>query len=250
MLNFLNLDLSFVKSNLAEVSFSSKDMIAKVVNTPKADHVTVPLTNKWLTKNEIESIAKSNLCLVKIFNYYNLPIKANVEELEKLKNGHLEKTRDTVNKIYSALPEELKKEVNIFNLQTAALFHDFGKVLIPNSVLNKGGKLNPQEREIMELHSQIGYELLKNRGLNEKVLNLIRYHHQNLRKSGYPAMENNFDYGIEYQILSVADKYTALREARCYKNPFGKYEAFEVIAKEVNSGLLSQEVYTALVKSV
>ena len=45
-------------------------------------------------------------------------------------------------------------------------------------------------------------------------------------------------------------KYTALREKRSYKNPFSKYEALEILAKEVNDGNISQEVYNALVKAV
>ena len=55
-------------------------------------------------------------------------------------------------------------------------------------MLNKKGKLDADEREIMELHSELGYELLKDKGLSEETLNLIRYHHQNLNKTGYPAM--------------------------------------------------------------
>ena len=102
----------------------------------------------------------------------------------------------------------------------------------------------------MQLHSQIGYELLKNSGFNEKVLNLIKYHHQNLHKNGYPYIEKDFDFGLDCQILSIADKYTALREERCYKNTFGKYEALEIIAKEVNKGLISQDIFTALIRVV
>ena len=250
MLGFLNFS-SLIRSNNTDISFRSKDMIAKtVIKEVKKDFITSPVEDKFSSKSEIESLAKSNLVLRKMFAKYDLPIRVNIDELEKLREGHLEKTRDITVKIYSVLPDEFKKKVNIFNLQTAALHHDYGKVLIPNHILNKGGKLTPDEREIMQLHSEIGYELLKNKGFNEKVLSLIKYHHQNLHKNGYPCIENDFDFGIEYQILNVADKYTALREERCYKNPFGKYEALEIIAKEVNKGLISQEVFTALIRVV
>jgi len=102
----------------------------------------------------------------------------------------------------------------------------------------------------MELHSELGYELLKDKGLSQKTLNLIKYHHQNLNKNGYPAVNKDFEFGIDAQILNTADKYSALREKRSYKNPLGKYEAFEIIAKDVNNGQISQEVYTALIRSV
>ena len=115
---------------------------------------------------------------------------------------------------------------------------------------NKKGKFTPQEREIMTLHSELGYELLKDKGLSEKTLNLIKYHHQDLKGSGYPAKVNNDVYDINTEILTTADKFCALREKRCYKNPLAKFEALEIIAKDVNDGKLSQEVYTALIKSV
>ena len=159
-------------------------------------------------------------------------------------------TRVVAAQIYSSLPAELKKEVSLPHLQEAAMLHDYGKVLIPENILNKAGKLDSNEREIMELHSELGYELLKDKGLSEKTLNLIKYHHQNLHGNGYPAKKNNFEYGIDAQILSTADKYTALREQRSYKSPMAKYEALEIIAKDVNNGNISQEVYTALIKSV
>lgn len=250
MLGFLNFS-SLIKSNNTNIAFSSKDMIAKsVIKEVKKDFVTSPVEERFFSKSEIESIAKSNLVLRKLFAKYNLPIKVNIEEFEKLRKGHLEKTRELTVGIYSALPDNLKKDVNIFNLQLAALYHDYGKVLIPNHILNKKGGLTFEEREVMQLHSQIGYELLRNSGFNESVLNLIKYHHQNLHKNGYPYAESNFDFGIEHQILSIADKYSALREERSYKNPFGKYEALEIIAKEVNKGLISQDIFTALIRVV
>lgn len=181
---------------------------------------------------------------------HSIPLQVNIRELEKLKQGHMKDTRIIAAKIYSSLPEELKKEVNLLNLQEAAMLHDYGKVLIPDNILNKAGRLNNKEQEIMELHSELGYELLKNKDLSKETLNLIKYHHQNQEGTGYPTILSDFEYNIGIQILSVADKYSALREKRCYKNPLAKYEALEIIAKDVNRGNVSQEVYTALLKSV
>ena len=56
------------------------------------------------------------------------------------------------------------------------MLHDYGKVLIPKEILNKKGALTPEEKQIMELHSEFGYELLKQQGVKEEVLNLIKYH--------------------------------------------------------------------------
>lgn len=243
-----NLPLKF---NIPKLSFRSTNVATRVQSQSIQDgFATNPIYETFGTKEQIEATVKANPRIQEILKEYNIPLKVNIEELEKLKKGHLQDTRIIAARIYSSLPVELKKEVNLSNLQEAAMLHDYGKVLIPNNILNKSGKLDANEREIMELHSELGYELLKNKGLSDKTLNLIKYHHQNLNKNGYPAAKKDFEYGIEAQILSTADKYTALREKRSYKNPMGKYEAFEIIAKDVNEGRISQDVYTAMIKGI
>ncbi|MBE7710690.1 MAG: HD domain-containing protein [Cyanobacteria bacterium SIG31] len=241
-----------IKLNIPSLPFRSLNpAIIRPQGQPINDgFASNPLYDKFGTKAEIEAVAKNNPRIRDIMSKYNLPLKVNMEELEKLKQGHMKETRIATAKMYSSLPTELKKEVSLPELQEAAMLHDYGKVLIPDEILNKKGRLNEKEREIMELHSELGYELLKDKGLSQKTLNLIKYHHQNLNKNGYPAVNKDFEFGIDAQILNTADKYSALREKRSYKNPLGKYEAFEIIAKDVNNGQISQEVYTALIRSV
>lgn len=243
-----NLPLKF---NIPNIPFRSTTVVTRPQSQPIQDgFATNPVYETFGTKEQIETTVKANPRIQEILKEHNIPLKVNVEELEKLKKRHMKDTRVVAAQIYSSLPADLKKEVSLPNLQEAAMLHDYGKVLIPNNILNKAGKLDADEREIMELHSELGYELLKNKGLSEKTLNLIKYHHQNLNGNGYPVASKDFEYGIDAQILSTADKYTALREKRSYKNPLGKYEAFEIIAKDVNDGRISQDVYTAMIKGV
>ena len=248
----MNFNYSFpVKINIPHIPFRSTSVVPNPqIKSGKDGFATNPIYENFGTKEQIEATAKSNPRIREILAEHNLPVKINIEELNKLKQGHMQETRIVAAKIYSSLPTELKKEVSLPHLQEAALLHDYGKVLIPDNVLNKAGKLDNNEREIMELHSELGYELLKDKGISEKTLSLVKYHHQNLNGNGYPARKKDFEYGIDAQILSTADKYTALREKRAYKNPMGKYEALEIIAKDVNNGNISQEVYTALIRSV
>lgn len=240
-----------IKLNFPSIPFRSTVVAPKPQSQSIKDgFATNPIYENFGTKEQIEATAKSNPRIREILAEHDLPIKVNIEELDKLKQGHMKDTRVVAAQIYSSLPSDLKREVSLPHLQEAAMLHDYGKVLIPESVLNKSGKLDVKEREIMELHSELGYELLKDKGLSEKTLNLVKYHHQNLHGNGYPSRKNDFEYGIDAQILSTADKYTALREKRAYKNPMGKYEALEIIAKDVNNGNISQDVYTALIRSV
>jgi hypothetical protein len=106
------------------------------------------------------------------------------------------------------------------------MLHDLGKVLIPSKILNKPARLNKKEREIMNIHSTLGYELLKTQKINRETLDLVKYHHQNLIHSGYPALNcdhNPSDIGV--QIISTADKYSALREARVYRRKLTRIES-------------------------
>ena len=167
-----------------------------------------------------------------------------------MKRGHLTQTRVMAAKIYSALPADTKKEVNLPDLQEAAMLHDFGKIFIPKEILNKKGSLTPEEKEIMNLHSELGYELLKQKGIKENVLRLIKYHHQTPSGSGYPAVDSDFQCGIDLQILSVADKYSALTEERAYHMALNKEEALNIINEDVNRGLISEEVFLALKKAL
>ena len=166
-----------------------------------------------------------------------------------MKQGHLTETRILAAKIYSMLPTEMKKEINLSVLQQAAMLHDYGKVLIPEEILNKKGALNPEEKKIMELHSEFGYELLKQQGVNEEVLNLIKYHHQKPDGSGYPVADKNFEYSISSQILEAADMYSAITEERPYHKASTKEQALEIIYEEVKKGVICREVFEALRKS-
>ena len=211
---------------------------------------TNPLYNNLGNTLLIEAEANSNPRIKELMQQYNLPIKVNINALEELKTGHLKETRLAAAQIYSALPGYLKEEIKLADLQNAALLHDYGKILIPENILNKKGKLDEREKEIMELHAELGYELLKNKGLSKGTLELIKYHHQNKNQTGYPQAEAGFDCDLGMQILNVADKYSAMREKRCYKDQFSKIEALQVIAEEVNNGNISQDVYTALLRAV
>ncbi len=240
-----------INFNIPKVAFRSNPAVTMPVGVPSKDSFsTNPLYDKFGTKAEIEMSAKSNPRIRELLGEYNLPVKVNVEELEALKSGHLKDTRIVAAQIYSSLPQEMKNEVDLSEIQQAAMLHDYGKVLIPDSILNKAGKLTDKEREIMQLHSEIGYELLKNKGLSENALNLVKYHHQTPDGDGYPTVGAEYCHGIDSQVLGVADKYTALREERSYKDAMSKEDALSIIKEDVENGLISEEVYNALVKAV
>lgn len=235
---------------LPYTGFKGKGGYIPVASSLKDGYITNPLYEKFGTKAEVETAAKRNPRIKEILSEHNFPLKVNDVELEKLKTGHLQGTRIMAAKIYSNLPPEMKRQVNPTELQEAAMFHDYGKVLIPESILNKNGKLDEAEWRIMKQHSELGAELLKDKGLSPRTLELVKYHHQNSGGSGYPSVNVNYEFGLDSEILSVADRFEALIEERSYKNAMTKEEALAVIENDVKNGSVSQEVFNALKRSV
>lgn len=236
------------KINIPNIQFRAAENYAGTLAPKKDSFSTNPLYDNFVDRNTLTQIAKSNPRIMELLKSNQVRLDVNIRELEKLKHGHLMDTRVTAAKIYSALPQNLKSEVNLMDLQQAAMLHDYGKVLIPDKILNKNGKLTDKEKEIMKLHSELGYELLKEQGVNENVLNLVKYHHQTPDGNDYPEITNDFKPDISSQILAAADKYSALREKRSYKDAMTRDEALAVIQEDVTNGLIAPEVYSALAR--
>ena len=248
MMNFVYNTPILNKINIPNIQFRAAGNYAGTLAPKKDSFSTTPLYDNFVDRNTLTQIAKSNPRIMELLKSNQVRLDVNIRELEKLKHGHLMDTRVTAAKIYSALPQNLKSEVNLMDLQQAAMLHDYGKVLIPDKILNKNGKLTDKEKEIMKLHSELGYELLKEQGVNKNVLNLVKYHHQTPDGNGYPEITNDFKPDISSQILAAADKYSALREKRSYKDAMTRDEALAVIQEDVTNGLIAPEVYSALAR--
>lgn len=232
-------------------AFRSTSYSENVQLTPKNDSfVTSPLNNAFPDKERIESIARSNPRIQSILKEHNLPLKVNEKTLLELKKGHLSGTRILSAQIASNLPAELKSEVDMKSLQEASMYHDIGKVFIPDEILNKKGSLTDSEWEIMKLHSELGYEIAKSMGLSDKTSELILYHHQNESGTGYPAIKYNYQPDVNAEILCAADEYSALSEERSYKKALTKEETLSVMSDAVEKGLISKETFESLKKSV
>lgn len=195
----------------------------------------------------IRKMISANPKIKNIVKDFNPELNLNMEELRELQQNHATDTQNIVKGIIENLPFSLKTKVDSKALEDSAYLHDLGKVLIPKEVLNKPAKLDEKETKIMHTHSELSYELLKNSGLNEKTLKLIRNHHQNAKRTGYPWVNNDFNADLNLQILSMADKYSALTEKRTYKNPMSDKEALTVIYQDVKDGKLHPLVFKALV---
>ena len=202
-----------------------------------------------LQKALLQKMIDLNPSIKRILNDYKIKPTIDTKTLKELSDGHMNETCHVAMGIYSMLSENMRKEIKADTIKEASMLHDLGKVLIPSKILNKPARLNRKEREIMNIHSTLGYELLKTQRINTETLDLVKYHHQNLKHSGYPALNcdhNPSDIGV--QIISTADKYSALREARVYRRKLSRIESLLILYKEVLEGKIHKDVYKALVE--
>jgi putative nucleotidyltransferase with HDIG domain len=119
---------------------------------------------------------------------------------------------------------------DVSRLGMAATLHDIGKARIPLEILDKPGRLDPEEEAIIKRHPAIGYELLKDvRGINLEILDGVRHHHEYLDGSGYPDGLAGSEISDLVRLLTISDIFAALVEARPYKPPMAREDAYQIL---------------------
>lgn len=117
----------------------------------------------------------------------------------------------------------------------ASSLHDIGKMTLPMDILNKPGKLTPEEFEVMKTHSIEGAELLRNLPMRENEplvkigYEICRWHHERYDGSGYPDGLKGDDIPITAQVVALADVYDALRSNRVYKPSYSHEKTINMI---------------------
>lgn len=119
-------------------------------------------------------------------------------------------------------------------LKQASPMHDIGKIAIPDAVLNKPGRFNEQEREIMDTHAFLGYEMLSNseRPLLKTAAIVAHEHHEKWDGSGYPKGLSGEKIHIYGRITALADVFDALGSDRVYKKAWSNAKIFALFKEE------------------
>lgn len=121
-------------------------------------------------------------------------------------------------------------EVELRTLGLGALLHDIGKMHVPLEILNKPGKLTNAEKQIMDKHPQMGYELLAvAKNFPDDALDVIRYHHERMDGSGYPKGLREEGIKPYVQIVAMVDVYDAITSDRSYHERISPHEALNVM---------------------
>ena len=141
-------------------------------------------------------------------------------------------------------------EKELDQLVMAGLLHDLGKMAIPSEILNKKGRLTPEEYQVMKSHAKLSYDLIKGRwDVPTHVKVAVLFHHENVNGSGYPNGITADEQTQFTKIIHVADVYDALISKRPYKEPYSAYEASEYLMGACGI-MFDQDVVTALLRYV
>jgi len=130
-------------------------------------------------------------------------------------------------------------------LHRAALLHDLGKLRVPNSILDKPGKLDSSEWAVIQEHPALSRAILSRVSHFQELASIAGAHHEKLDGSGYPDRLRGDQLPLESRILAVADVYGALTEDRPYRSGFSPERALQIMQHEV-PGKLDPDCFEAL----
>ncbi len=132
------------------------------------------------------------------------------------------------------------------DLRRGALFHDLGKIVIPDAILRKPGKLTEEERAVIEEHPVVGQDLLSPMKTMRQILPIVYHHHERLDGSGYPDGIYGSAIPMAVRIVTIADIFDALTSDRAYREALSIETAFEILSEGVGKGWWDKDAVDAL----
>lgn len=185
-----------------------------------------------LITNQVYEKEKNNRILIEILS-----------QIVEFRNGESGHHVLNVNIITGILLEQLTQITDKYNISwsdrliitTAASLHDIGKIGIDEKILNKAGRLTPQEIEKIKEHTVIGASILENMELfkDEELVKIAyqicRWHHERYDGRGYPDGLKGEEIPVSAQVVALADVYDALVSRRVYKKSYSHEEAMKMI---------------------
>lgn len=185
----------------------------------------------------------SNLRLVEQIKRTNFEtVRALINAIDQKDNytyGHSERVgflAKAVGRHMGLSPRQLQE------LEWAGMLHDIGKIGIPERVLNKPGRLTPDEFAIIKEHPSRSHEVLKPIATLEPILAGVLHHHENPDGTGYPAGLKGDAIPLSARIIHVVDVFDALTSTRSYRGAYDVDRALEILRNDAGSKLDSRIV--------
>ena len=134
---------------------------------------------------------------------------------------------------YSALIARLLgyDDTYVQNVKYVALLHDIGKIGVPDSILNKPGRLTDDEFTIMRQHTDIGVNILRDNGIINDLLDGVHYHHERYDGKGYPVGLKGDEIPLIARIIGLVDAYDAMTSNRVYRKRLSDEEVIAEIER-------------------
>lgn len=114
----------------------------------------------------------------------------------------------------------------------AGLLHDLGKLMIPSSIITKPAKLTKEEFSTIKTHTLRGYDILKNKRVDDRIKRAALMHHERCDGSGYPAGLLSNDIDPFAKLVAIADVYDAMTCARVYRGPLCPFQVVNIFETE------------------
>jgi HD-GYP domain-containing protein (c-di-GMP phosphodiesterase class II) len=121
------------------------------------------------------------------------------------------------------------RPVALRSLGQGGLLHDIGKIGVPDHILNKPGLLTSEEREEIEKHPGMGWEIVRQSPSLRRALTVVRHHHERFDGTGYPDRLAGREIALEARVAAVADVWDALTSDRAYRQAFPMEAALEIM---------------------
>lgn len=219
--------------------------VDKTLSDPEANkNILVEKNYKLMIKVAIPTIIFIILLIIILIKSEKNRKKAEVlgnalvETLEMINQLDQEEAGDHAKRLsmYSELLAEksgLDKKV-VSEIKKFAILHDLGKVIVPNEILNKPGKLTVEEFNKVKEHAIVGHRLTEKLGLGSVAENLVKFHHEKWNGLGYPLGLKGTEIPIEGRIVALADTYDTLRQDKAYRPGFSHEKAVQIITEESN----------------
>jgi len=137
-------------------------------------------------------------------------------------------------------------ELECHVLRVAGLLHDIGKIGMPETLLNKRGRLDEVELHQVRRHPSLGERICRPLRTMRPMLPLIRWHHERFDGSGYPDGLRGDDVPLGARVLGLADAFDALTSERSYRRNYSVTEAMALLERETSEGRWDSRVFGAL----
>ena len=184
--------------------------------------------------DDVLKLAENHMYRNKLVEGISVRNKAIIAILQTLTEKYEEEKIHSANVSYycKKIGEALNiNEEDVKDLELAGMYHDIGKISIPDAILKKPGKLSKEEFDTIKKHPEISYQILRAADEFSDLAIHALYHHERWDGTGYPSGKKGEEIPLFSRIICVADSYEAMTAVRSYKKQLTKDEAVKEIIK-------------------